>query len=204
MHRGLDHPACPGVGASAQRPRHVRSAVSSKPFSVPVLGVTSHAGQQLCVPGRSQPGAARQYTASIKGSMLVRFVIKQMGRCSGGAEHVVTSFTRALRAGVLRRAIGLARPVAVYTAAASAGTAKRLLCTSSSRCALNTKPSLVGSNYGQRRGFWPTPRLLDALPPNMSVNRRRHGRPAGPRDRHCSSSAARPGRPAASPRLPLR
>jgi hypothetical protein len=42
------------------------------------------------------------------------------------------------------------------------------------------------------------------LPPNWSVNRRRHGRPAGPCDRLGSSSAARPGRPAASPRLPLR
>jgi hypothetical protein len=42
------------------------------------------------------------------------------------------------------------------------------------------------------------------LRPNMSVNRRRHGRPARPCDRLGPSSAARPGRPAASPRLPLR
>ena len=168
MHRGLDHPALAGADSAAKRPLHVRSAVSSKPFSVPVLGVASHAGQQLNVPGRSQPGAARQYTASIKGSMLVHFVFTQMGRCSGGAEHVVTSFTRALRAGVLRRAISLARPFAGCTAAASAGTAMRLLCTSSSRCAFNTKPSLVGSNYRHRRGFWPTPRLLDALPPEFT------------------------------------
>ncbi len=136
--------------------------------------------------------------------MLVHFVFKQMGRCPGGAKHVVTSFTRALRAGVLRRAISLARPLAGYTAAASAGTAMRLLCTSSSRCAFNTRPSLVGSNCGHRRGFWPTPRLLDALPPNMSVNRRRHGKAARPCDRLGPSSAARPGCPAASPRLPLR
>lgn len=43
--------------------------------------------------------------------------------------------------------------------------------------------------------------------PNMSVSRRRHGRPARPArpcDRLGSSSAARPGWPAASPRLPLR
>ena len=42
------------------------------------------------------------------------------------------------------------------------------------------------------------------LPPNMSVNRRRHGRAARPCGRHSPSSAARPGCPAASPRLPLR
>jgi hypothetical protein len=40
--------------------------------------------------------------------------------------------------------------------------------------------------------------------PNMSVNRRRHGRPARPCGRQVPSWAARPGCPPASPRLPLR
>ena len=67
-------------------------------------------------------------------------------------------------------------------------------------CSLALACSFRGSALPVRPAARPSPSVW----PNMSVNRRRHGRPAGPCSRLGSSSAARPGRPAASPRLPLR
>jgi hypothetical protein len=122
----------------------------------------------------------------------------------GAAKRSAPQLTKALRAGVLRRAVSLARPLGGSTAAASSNTAATNEATSSCACAATFASAAHRASATSMR--WPCSCGCGAQNPrsNLSVNRRRHGRSARPCDRLSSSSAARPGRPAASPRLPLR
>jgi len=156
-------------------------------------------------------GASRWHRASSFSPCPVRLQaagfsprLYQQGRCRGNAKHMPKLSTKALRAGVLRRAVSLAAPFAGYTAVAFASTAMRLLSSACPRCAGNTVHPFGGNNNGQRLGSRPAPRQLQMLPPNPSVNRRRHGSAPCPRGAACLSCASRARRPAASPRLPLR
>ena len=79
----------------------------------------------------------------------------QLGRCTGPARLTATPSTMALRAGVLRRAVSPAAPLAGHTAVASAGTAMRLPRQASWRRAHNTELIRAGSRIWQRRGTYP-------------------------------------------------
>ena len=122
----------------------------------------------------------------------------------GTVKRSATQPTKALRAGVLRRAVSLARPLGGSAAAApsdTAGTSEAApFCTCAASCASAVyRASATAMKWPCSCGFRaPNPR------PNMSVNRRRHGTPPCPRGAACLSCASRARRPAASPRLPLR
>jgi hypothetical protein len=122
----------------------------------------------------------------------------------GAAKRSARQPTKALRASVLRRAVSLAQPLGGSSAAAPSSTAGTGEATAFCACA--AKCALAVHRAYARAMTWPCSCNREAPNPrpNMSVNRRRHGRSARPCDRQVPSSAARPGRPVASPRLPLR
>jgi hypothetical protein len=166
-----DRQAC--IGATARQPSSLTAAQpNAEPARIKVKFESGFAGPE------SFGFQAQPETPSAPGGHM-----RELRYLLGSARRSAAQPTKALRASVLRRAVSLARPLGGSTAAASPNTAGTSEAPPSCACAATFVSAVYRVSATAMRcpcscGCWAQdPR------PNMSVNRRRHGRPARPGDR---------------------
>jgi hypothetical protein len=112
-----------------------------------------------------------------------------------------SKYRKALRAGVLRRAVSLGRPLVGYSAAAPSISAMRLRGMAFRAAHAKTGPNALAASRDGAKASGRSPLEFQHPPPNPTLNRRPNGRSPWPRGSCGSSSASRPRRPAVGPRL---